>query len=155
MRLYQLKHARVSLPSLRAAVGYQLDRYIQQRPTQYLTGSLGTLQHSLFFEIAAEYSPFPSSYEASPRNLPARPWRGSACILDARLSYYPREREKVRNSCRMGGGRRTPAPLLSHILCLTALYGTTGRVRTVILLYAAAFIAHRGEEIRREQLYHN
>lgn len=93
VRLYQLKHARVSLPSLRAAVGYQLDRYIQQRPTQYLTGSLGTLQHSLFFGAATEYSHPYIDLQAYARSYLLGARLG-ATSLDARLSYYPARREK-------------------------------------------------------------
>lgn len=90
--LHQLKHARVSLPSLRAAVGYQLDRYLQQRQDQYLTGELGSLRHSLFLEAAAEYAlpylaiqAYAQSYLVGSRIGTTR--------LDAQASYFPARQE--------------------------------------------------------------
>lgn len=93
VHLHQLKHARVSLPGLRAAVGYQLDRYIQQRPDQYLTGSLGALQHSLFIEAAAEYSRPYLALQAFAKSYLLGARLG-ATTIQAQLSYFPLKQEK-------------------------------------------------------------
>lgn len=92
-RLYQLKHARVSLPSLRAAAGYQLDRYIQQHTDQYLTGSLGTLHHSLFIEAAVEYSRPYLSVQAYAKSYLLGARLG-ATLIQAELSYFPLKQKK-------------------------------------------------------------
>lgn len=93
VRLHQLKHARISLPGLRAAMGYQLDRYIQQNPTQYLTGSLGPLQHSLFIEAAADYNHSYFSVQAYAKSYLLGAQLGNTYI-QAEASYFPAKQEK-------------------------------------------------------------
>lgn len=92
-RLHQLKHAHISLPGLRAAVGYQLDRYIQQRPDQYLTGQLGTLTHSLFIEAAADYTHPYFTVQAYAKSYLLGAQLGNT-YLQAEASYFPAKQER-------------------------------------------------------------
>ena len=93
VRLHQLRHAQMQFPGIRAGVGYQLDRYIQQRAHQYLTGKLDEIQHSLFIEAALEYELSHLSVQAFSRSYLLGGKLGNT-LIQAEAAYFPLKRTK-------------------------------------------------------------
>lgn len=92
-RLRQLKHARLPLPGIRAAVGYQLDRYIMPRPNQYLTGEISDMRHSLFVVVGADYALPHLNVAAFAQSYLLGGKLGNTKVK-AEVSYFPAKREK-------------------------------------------------------------
>lgn len=142
VRLRQLSHARVPLPGIRAAVGYELNRFVMPRADQYLTGRLAELKHSLFVEAGTDYRLSYLDLQAYTR-VYLLGFKLGDVTLHAEASYYPIRREggyAIQASWR--GGLQKPHYFVGQFLSNRYAWDNLGSFgRTFASELKASFVA--------------